>query len=95
MTRGRATFSKEYPNISTKDPRNCRSLGFPRFPVEGCGFGQLHVVLFEENHISDRGGRDEVGNPGSLGMTKRRGWLQGKSNCWMKQWLMNRGILQI
>ena len=28
-----------------------RSLGFPGFPVESCGFEQLHVVLFEENHM--------------------------------------------
>jgi hypothetical protein len=26
-----------------------RSLGYPRFPVESCGFGRLHVVLFSEN----------------------------------------------
>jgi hypothetical protein len=26
----------------------------PRFPVESCRFGQLHVVLFKENHISGR-----------------------------------------
>jgi hypothetical protein len=32
-----------------------RSLGFPGFPVGGCGFEQLHVVLFEENHISGTG----------------------------------------
>jgi hypothetical protein len=31
-----------------------RSLGSPGFPVESCGFGQLHVVLFRENHISGR-----------------------------------------
>jgi hypothetical protein len=29
----------------------------PEFPVESCDFGQLHVVLFEENHI--RGRRQE------------------------------------
>ena len=33
---------------------NRRSLGFPGFPVESCGFGQLRVVLFRENHISGR-----------------------------------------
>jgi hypothetical protein len=43
-----------------------RSLGFPGFPVEGCGFEQLHVVLFEENHISGTGESCEVGNPGTL-----------------------------
>jgi hypothetical protein len=31
-----------------------RSLGFAGFPVESCGFGQLHVVLFRENHMSGR-----------------------------------------
>jgi hypothetical protein len=49
---------------------NRRSLGFPGFPVESCGFGQLYVVLFRENHISDDGESCEVGNPGTLGMTK-------------------------
>jgi hypothetical protein len=55
-----------------------RSLGLPGFPVEGCGFEQLHVVLFEENHISGTGESCEAGNPGTLGMTKRRGLLKGK-----------------
>src|ERR1700722_1906353 len=55
-----------------------RSLGFPGFPVEGCGFEQLHVVLFQENHISGTGKSCEIGNPGTLGMTKRRGLLKGK-----------------
>jgi hypothetical protein len=55
-----------------------RSLGFPGFPVEGCGFEQLHVVLFEENHISGTGESCEAGNPGTLGMTKRRGLLKGR-----------------
>jgi hypothetical protein len=58
-----------------------RSLGFPGFPVEGCGFEQLHVVLFEENHISGTGESCEVGNPSTLGMTKRRGLLKGKDRC--------------
>jgi hypothetical protein len=55
-----------------------RSLGFPGFPVEVCGFEQLHVVLFEENHIRGTGESCEVGNPGTLGMTKRRGLLKGR-----------------
>ncbi len=60
-----------------------RSLGFPGFPVESCGFGQVHVVLFKENHISGAGESDEVGNPGTLLMTKRRvgvssrNWFEG------------------
>ena len=44
----------------------------PRFPVETCGFGQLLVVLLRENHISGTGESGEVGNPGTLGMTKGR-----------------------
>jgi hypothetical protein len=39
------------------------------------------VVLFRENHISGTGEGGEVGNPGTLGMTKRRGSLQGKGGC--------------
>ena len=35
----------------------------PGFPVESCGFDQLHVVLFRENHISGAGESCEVGNP--------------------------------
>ena len=50
-----------------------RSLGYPRFPVESCGFGRLHVVLFRENHISGRQSSGEAGNLGPLGMTK--GWV--------------------
>jgi hypothetical protein len=60
-------------------------VGFPGFPVESCGFEQLHVVLFKENHISGTGESCEVGNPGALprhagagGMTNRRGLLKGK-----------------
>jgi hypothetical protein len=30
------------------------------------------VVLFGENHIRSGGESDEVGNPGTLGMTKER-----------------------
>jgi hypothetical protein len=44
--------------VSRKVPLNCRSLDFPGFPVERCGFGQLYVVAGESG---------EVGNPGTLG----------------------------
>ena len=37
--------------VSRRGPQNCRSLGSPGFPVESCGFGQLRVVLFTENHM--------------------------------------------
>jgi hypothetical protein len=69
-------------NISMKGPWNCRSLGSPGFPVESCGFEQLHVVLFRENHISSAGERCEVGNPGTLGMTKGRGDASIESSYW-------------
>jgi hypothetical protein len=41
------------------------------------------------------GESSEAGNPGTLGMTKRGGSLQGQGGCWMKQWLLNRRIFQI
>jgi hypothetical protein len=41
------------------------------------------------------GESSEAGNPGTLGMTKRGGSLQGHGGCWMKQWLLNRRIVQI
>jgi hypothetical protein len=46
---------------------HCRSLAFPGFPVESCGFSQLRgratsVVAGESR---------EAGNPGTLGMTKK------------------------
>ena len=44
-----------------------RSLGFPGFPVESCGFGRLRVVLFEENHIRVADESSAAGNPGSSG----------------------------
>jgi hypothetical protein len=36
------------------------------------------VVLFRENHISGAVECCDVGNPGTLGMTKRRGLLKGR-----------------
>jgi hypothetical protein len=36
------------------------------------------------------GESSEAGNPGTLGMTKRGGSLQGKGGCWMKGQLLNR-----
>jgi hypothetical protein len=39
------------------------------------------------------GESSEAGNPGTLGMTKRGGSLQGKGGCWMKGQLLNREFL--
>ena len=50
-------------------PLKRRSLGFPGFPVDSCGFGRLHVVLFRENHSVVASESSEVGNRGPLGMT--------------------------
>ncbi len=44
--------------------------GYPGFPVESSDFDQLHVVLLGENHIRVACENGEVGNPGTLGMTK-------------------------
>jgi hypothetical protein len=38
-------------NSSKRGPLNRRSLGYPRFPVQSCGFGRLHVVLFREKPL--------------------------------------------
>ncbi len=38
-----------------------------------CGFDQVCVVLFEENHMLGRGEDAEAGNLGTLGMANRRG----------------------
>jgi hypothetical protein len=64
-------FEAEF-GVSTIGPRDCRSLGSPGFPIESWGFGQMCAVLFKENHISGAGESCEVGNPGTLGMTKER-----------------------
>jgi hypothetical protein len=75
MTQERGGFPSEVARLTkalVAVEENCRSLGSPGFPVESCGFGQLHVVLFREKHISGTGESCEVGNPGTLGMTKER-----------------------
>jgi hypothetical protein len=54
MTQERGGFSLEVagvPKALVAVEENRRSLGSPGFPVESCGFGQLHVVLFRENHM--------------------------------------------
>ena len=48
------TTQRENSRIWEARGAHRRSLGFPRFPVESCGFGRLHVVLFRENHIRGR-----------------------------------------
>jgi hypothetical protein len=58
-----------------------RSLGFPGFPVEIFGFGRLRVVLLERTTSGVAGESSAAGNPGTLGMTKRRGLLKGKDRC--------------
>jgi hypothetical protein len=84
-------------NISRKGPRKCRFLhgaphgepgqagqvGFPGIPVESSGFGQVHMVLFRENHISGAAESCRVGNPSSLLMDKEElgvssgNWFEG------------------
>ena len=52
-------------------------LQVPRLPRISCRelrLHPLHVVLFQKNHISGRGVREEKGNPGTLGMTARKAW---------------------
>jgi hypothetical protein len=58
-------------------------VGFPGFPVESCGFGQLHVVLFRENHIGGAGERCEVGNPGTVGACD---FFDLACSLWLESW---------
>ena len=51
---------------------NCRSLGFPGFPVELGGAGELHAPFFTERRTRGPVLCCVAGNPGSLGMTKGR-----------------------
>jgi hypothetical protein len=67
----RKTFPRKSAELQIP-PQQAGQVGSPGFPVESCGFGQLHVVLFKENHISGAGESCEVGNPGTLLMNKRR-----------------------
>jgi hypothetical protein len=61
---------------------NCRFLGFPGFLCRELRLHPLHVVLFQKNHISGRGVRGEVGNPGTLGMTARKAWRSDRE--WLR-----------
>jgi hypothetical protein len=64
MRKGKVVLERQMwgaPNGALQIPR-LRS----GFPVESCGFGSLHVVLFKENHTSGTGESGEAGNPGSL-----------------------------
>jgi hypothetical protein len=69
--------------------RTADPLASPGSPVESCGFGQQYVVLLRRTTSAVACENGEVGNPGSLGMTKRRGPLHGKSGCWMKGQLLS------
>jgi hypothetical protein len=52
VRKGRAVTKESYnPGLAGRGRAHRRSLGSPGFPVKSCGFGQLHVVLFKENHI--------------------------------------------
>ncbi len=50
---------------------NCRSLGFPGFPVELGGFGKLHAPFLTERRTRGPVLCCVAGNPGSLLMTHR------------------------
>src|SRR5271156_4933947 len=57
-------------NFSRNGPRNCRSLGFPGFPVELGGVGELHAPFLTERRTRGPVLCGVSVNPGSLGMTK-------------------------
>ena len=49
---------------------NCRSLGFPGFPVELGGVDSLYAAFLNESRTRGPVESSVVGNPGTLGMTK-------------------------
>jgi hypothetical protein len=51
---------------------NCRSLGYPGFPVELGGAGELHAPFLTERRTRGPVQCCVAGNPGTLGMTKGR-----------------------
>ena len=61
-----------------------RELQVPRLPRNSCRerLPQPHVVSFRRNHISGRGVRGEVGNPGTLGVTARKAWRSDRE--WLR-----------
>jgi hypothetical protein len=67
-------------------------VGFPGFPVEVAASVSFVWFSLERTTSVVAGESREAGNPGTLprqagagGMTKRRGPLQGKGGCWMKE----------
>ena len=52
------------------DGENCRSLGFPGFPVELGGVGELHAPFLTERRTRGSVQCCAAGNPGSLPMNK-------------------------
>jgi hypothetical protein len=67
-------------NLQSCAPRNCRSLGFPGFPVELRGVGALYAAFLNESSTRRNVQCCVAGNPGSLGMT-RRGERFVRSGC--------------
>src|SRR5271156_4391670 len=59
-------------HLSSEGRVNCRSLGFPGFPVELGGFGELYAPFLTERRTRVLVLCCVAGNPGSLGMTKGR-----------------------
>jgi hypothetical protein len=51
-------------NIPKKGPRNCRSLGFPGFPVELGVISELHAAFLNESRTRGPLWCRAVGNPG-------------------------------
>ena len=64
---------------------NCRSLGFPGFPVEVGGVGELHAPFLTERRKRGLVLCRVAGNPGSLGMTKGRAVFFRCIACWTSE----------
>jgi hypothetical protein len=78
-------------NISRNGPQNCRSLGYPGFPVELGGACELHAPFLTERRTRGIVLCCVAGNPGSLGMTKGRATLPWRVVAGLKAFFINLG----
>ena len=72
-------------NISKKGPRNCRSLGFPGFPVELGVISELHAAFLNESRARGHLECRVVGNPGFARDDKGEGG-GALRNLWLGRW---------
>jgi hypothetical protein len=71
-------------NIPRSGPRNCRSLGFPGFPVELGGVGELHAPFLTERRTRGPGPEMRGRKSGFARDDTGEGDASMKSGCWIE-----------